>query len=265
MASYDPGLELDEATYARSNAVIEKAMRHGEHRTRAELGAALTATGIGGDLRRTAHIVMRAELEGIICSGALRGKQHTYALLAERAPHARTLPRDEALAELTRRYFTSHGPALPQDFAWWSGLTVADARAGIDMNKQHLVSETMDGKVYWFAPSAEAPKPNGPNAHLLPNYDEYLIAYRDRGAFFHPALLNSGPKSLRGVLRRHIIVVDGYVIGGWYQTTTRDETTLNATLLAQPGKRGLYAIESAATEYGRFLGKAVTLKLTANS
>ena len=66
----------------------------------------------------------------MICSGPRRGKQFTYALVEERAPRARVLPRDEALAELARRYFQSHGPATVHDFAWWSGLTVKDARAG---------------------------------------------------------------------------------------------------------------------------------------
>ena len=265
MASYDPALDLDEATYARTNKVLEKALRNGEHLTRTELGQALNAAGISGDTRRLAHIVMRAELEAIICSGALRGKQQTYALLADRAPTARTLARDEALAELIRRYFTSHGPALPQDFAWWSGLTVADANAGIEMTRRDLTSETVNGKTYWFSRDRSAPSPRtGTTAHLLPNYDEYLIAYRDRSAFFHPSNLGRDAKFLSGVLSRHLIVVDGQVIGGWHSTTKRDEVIVDGTLLVQPSKAQQSALTSAALDYGRFLGKAVSSRLTAN-
>ena len=72
---------------------------------------------------RLAHLAMYAELEGVICSGPTRGSQFTYALLAERAPDARRLTRDEALGELSRRFFRSHGPATIRDFVWWSGLT----------------------------------------------------------------------------------------------------------------------------------------------
>ena len=74
-------------------------------------------------------MMMHAELAGLICSGAARGKQQTYALLEERAPQARELARDEALSELTRRFFTGHGPyATVRDFVWWSGLSVAEQR-----------------------------------------------------------------------------------------------------------------------------------------
>jgi hypothetical protein len=265
MASYDPALELDEATYARTNKVLEKTFSNGEHLTRTELGLALNAAGIGGDTRRVAHIVMRAELEAIVCSGALRGKQHTYALLTERAPNARTLDRDEALAELTRRYFTSHGPALARDFAWWSGLTVADARSGIQMAKSDLASETVDGKTYWLAPRQMPHRETATTAHLLPNYDEYLIAYRDRSAFFHPLNLGRDAKFLSGVLSRHIIVVDGQVIGGWRLTANRDGVAVEGTLLVQPNKAQQSALSAAAKDYGRFLGRTVSSELTAIS
>ena len=265
MASYDPGLELDESVYAHTNKLIEAALRDGTHLTRTELGLALSAAGIGGDTRRLAHIVMRAELEGIICSGAMRGKQHTYALLALRAPHARTLHRDDALAELTRRYFTSHGPALPRDFAWWSGLTVSDATAGLDMVSGDLASETIDGKTYWFSSPDRGSDVEVPSAHLLPNYDEYLIAYRDRSAYFNPSGLRGETAFFGEVLRRHILVVDGYVTGGWYSTVAKDEVNINATLLARPGKRGLHALQAAAQEYGRFVGKRASLHLIPGS
>jgi hypothetical protein len=127
--------------------VLANALQGGKQLTRDELASALQQAGIitEGEQRVT-YIVMRAELDGIICSGARRGKQFTYALLDERAPHARALTHDEALAELTRRYFTSHGPATIQDFGWWSGLTGADAKAGLAMVTSHLQQETINGQ-----------------------------------------------------------------------------------------------------------------------
>src|SRR5207249_4722958 len=118
----------------------------------------------------------RAELDAVICSGPRRGKQFTYALLDERVPPARLLAADEALAELTTRYFTSHGPATVRDFAWWSGLTVAGATRGLAMNSSRLVEETVAGRTYWFAPGQ--PLPMSDAAYLLPNYDEYTVAYQ---------------------------------------------------------------------------------------
>src|SRR5262249_53257204 len=134
------------------------------------------------------YLMIRAELDAVICSGPLRGKQFTYALLDERVPKCRTLKRDEALAELTIRYFTSHGPALLRDFVWWSGLTITDAKAGVEMARRELNHDVIDGKPYWFGASGMVNKTRSPIAHLLPNYDEYLIAYKDRDASFDPTL-----------------------------------------------------------------------------
>jgi hypothetical protein len=124
-AYYYRKLELSPRTFERSNAALALALEGGKHLTRVELARALAGAGIRAEGVRLAYLLMRAELDALICNGSRRGKQFTYALFDERVPRAAPLARDEALAELTRRYFTSHGPATVQDFAWWSGLTVA--------------------------------------------------------------------------------------------------------------------------------------------
>src|SRR5262245_47802820 len=133
MAIYARNQGLESATVSRSLAIFERALGDGQHLIRAELGAHLARAGISAKGIRLALLTMFAELEGLICSGAYRAKQLTYASLAERAPNARVLPRDEALAELTLRYFRSHGPATARDFVWWSGLTAVDAKRGLEM------------------------------------------------------------------------------------------------------------------------------------
>src|SRR5262245_302167 len=118
MAFYDRRLGLTDAVCARSAAALAAALRGGNHLTRGELARVLAAAGIPAAGQRLGHLMVRAEIDGVICSGATRGKQSTYALLDERAPAAKPRGRDDALAELAGRYFASHGPALPQDFAW---------------------------------------------------------------------------------------------------------------------------------------------------
>ena len=171
MRPYDKPLELDARLYARARVLIERALEGGRHLTREELSAALRRGRIHATGQRLAHLVMHAELEGSICSGPRRGKQFTYALLAERAPRARTLPREEALARLARRYFASHGPATLRDFVWWSGLEgEGRRRCGVALGKVDVL------------PSPPQPSRAAGADYLLPNYDEYLIAYRDRDA-----------------------------------------------------------------------------------
>ena len=164
MAPYNRQLGLDTATLTRATGVIERALGDDRHLTRAELGDALQAAGLTLDHIRLAHTAMHAELEGVICRAATRRQVHA-ALVAERAPGAVRLSREEALAELTRRYFRSHGPATARDFAWWSGLTTVDARRGLEMNRAR--SQIVDGRTYWTV--GRSPRATrDASAHLLP-------------------------------------------------------------------------------------------------
>ncbi len=161
---------LDEKVLARSRRVLEKALTGGKFLTRTALGGVLARAGIAGEGQRLAYLMMDAELQQVVCSGPREGKQFTYALLDERAPRARVLEPDEALAELTRRYFASHGPATVADFVWWSGLTVKLAKTGLEILGRAVVSETIDGCTYWSVPSGASvrKKPAAARPHRSP-------------------------------------------------------------------------------------------------
>ena len=254
-------LELDDSIFARSNYLFAEALQGGKQLTRQELATVLHRAGIAtlsaDSLLRITYIVMHAELDAVLCSGAKQGKQFTYALLDERAPQARNLPRTEALAELTRQYFTSHGPALLKDFTWWSGLTTADARAGIDIIGSELISEIVDGQTYWLSPSTQATPVEDKNsmAYLLPNYDEYMIGYTDRDAILAP-----GHARKLELLFPHWVVVDGQVVGSWKRTISKQGTEVSARLFTSMSDAQESALDEAATRYSRFLGTPVTLQ-----
>ena len=250
---------LDDAILMRSNAVLAKALQGGKQLTRLELISALQQAGIVSDNPlRFGLIVMHAELDGIICSGARRGKQFTYALLDERVPQARMLERDEALAELARRYFTSHGPATLQDYVWWSGLPVANARAGLTMVKSQLTHEVVDDQTYWFSPSNPPTNALSQTAHLLPNYDEYTVGYTDRSAVFdiaHAHKLDSRSNSLLG----YIMVLDGQVVGTWKRTIKKDAVIITPNLFTPLNEAETRAFAIAANHYGAFLDMSVNI------
>src|SRR5262249_13670077 len=168
---------LDEAVFAKSNVVLAQALRGGRYLTRAELGSALAESGIVADGVRLGYIVLRAELDAVLCSGPRRGKQFTYALLDERVPPTRVWERAEALASLTRRYFTVQGAASRGDIIWWSGPTTTDARACFEMAASHLTHETIDRHMYWFSASTPTTLEPSPQAYLLPTYDEFLVGF----------------------------------------------------------------------------------------
>jgi hypothetical protein len=247
---------LDDDTLRRSRAVIEQALHGGQALTRDELRDALERSGIptqGG--QRMAYLVMHAELEGVLCSGPRRGRQFTYMLLDERVPPFPALPHDEALAELVRRYFTSHGPADARDFAWWSGLTVADARRGIEINGDELVSERMAGRQVWF--SASQPPPLQPDhaAYLLPVYDEFGISYRDHGDIFDPA-------DTPALLFFNILLLRGRLVGSWRRDLAKSAVQVQADAILPLSDADLAAFDAAARRYGEFLGLPVSMQWT---
>ena len=258
LAQGDRQMHIDGAVVRRSHAVIEAALRGGAHLTRAELGAALERGGIPASGQRLGHLAMHAELDGVIVSGPRRGRQFTYALLEERAPGARRLDRDEALVELTRRYFRSHGPAQVQDFTWWSGLTAADAKRGLALAGPALVQETIDGASYWSSPGAVRLAERGPVVRLLPNYDEFLVAYRDRSAALDPDReLDLASFSRSGILT-HVVVVDGWVRGCWSRRLRGRQVEVELEALDPLDAAGTAALRRALDDLARFLGAPVT-------
>jgi hypothetical protein len=262
-ASYYRKLELDDAVLARGAVVLSNALAGGKHLTRGELAAALEAAGIlraRDDRLRLTYLVMHAELEGLMCSGAMRGKQHTYALLDERVPPARALDRDEALAELVRRFFTSHGPATVKDFAWWSGLSSADAHAGLEMNRARLDTAVVEGMTYWFAPQRPLTPINSPVAHLLPAYDEYTIAYKD-----HSGILDTQHRPRIVAAFGIVITIDGRIAGGWKRVVAKDNVLLSLSPFRPLNEAEQEALAQAVGRYEAFLGRPIVLAETEGS
>jgi DNA glycosylase AlkZ-like len=245
--------ELDRTIIKKSYAVLEKSLQGNKQLTRTELGFVFEQAGINNAQGvRLGYFMMSAELDGLICSGARKGKQFTYTLLEERVPKVRALTREEALVELTRRYFATRGPATLYDFTWWSGLTMADAREGIEALKSQFVSEVIDGKTYWFDSSVSAVKEKSPTAHLLPNYDEYFVGFRDRSAIGEIAK-QAGIKSDDPSFLAHVIILDGQLVGGWRRTIQKETVQIQFMLITDLTKDQMRAVERAASQYGEFL------------
>ena len=260
MAYYDRQLELEAAVFRRSHTALTRALRDGKQLTRAELAQVLRRARVDATgTQRLGHLMMRAELDGVVCSGARRGRQSTYALLEERVPRSAALDRDAALLELTTRYFATRGPATVQDFAWWSGLTVADARKGVEIAGRSLKREVNGDETYWFDPSARPPPKRSVSAHLLPNYDEYFIGFKDRSAI--AGRLSSTEVAMgRAALLPHVVVVDGQVVGGWKRTLSKTVVVVELSLVAGLRAAERKAVAAAAQAFGRFLELPVELR-----
>ena len=244
---------LDGTIIKKSYNVLEEALQGGNSLTRSELGSAFEKAGIkAAEGIRLGYFIMSAELDAIICSGPRRGRQFTYALLEERAPKVRAWKREEALAELTRRYFATRGPATLHDFTWWSGLTMAEAKKGIEAVKSQFISEEIDGKTYWFDSSISPVKEKSPTAHLLPNYDEYFIGFKDRSAIAE-VVQQAGFEGDEPSFLANVIILDGQLIGGWRRTIKKNAVLIEFMPVTQLTKAQENAVHKAASQYGEFI------------
>ncbi len=230
--------------FTRTNTLFAKALASGQHLERKQMRAVLEKAGLTMENLAFTLTLMHAELDGIICSGAPRGKQQTYALVEERAPDAISLSHDEALAELVRRYFTTRGPATLKDFSWWSGLTQADGRKGLAMLGSTVDSTVVDGRTYWFGSDLPRPQMAQPRVDLVQVYDEIGMAYtesRDAG------LLSDVPR--QDPAYYNSILLNGKLIGHWRRTVKGRSVTFEIQLFRKLTKGESVALEAARNRY----------------
>lgn len=244
-------LGLEEADFNRARDLLLAALQGGRQLRREALYGVLEAGGIATAGQRGIHVLGRLAQEGLLCFGVREGKQQRFVLLDEWLPPTPTRPRDEALAELSRRYFSSHGPAALADFSWWAGLTLAEARAGVESARSHLLSEVIGGQTTWRSASAPPPAALLPPV-LLPAFDEYLVGYKNRDAVLDPAFvkaINAG-----GGLLNPAIVIDGQVVGVWKRTLKKTAVVVSPAWFRPPDQRQHQAYVQAAETYAAFLG-----------
>ena len=260
LASYDRKLELDKEVLRRSRSVLTKALRDGKQLTRSELRDQLTKGRIRADgTQRLAHLMMHAELDGLICSGGRRGKQFTYSLLEERVPPAKDLQRDEALSELIFRFFTTRGPATIHDFAWWSGLTKADATRGLQATANKLQSTIIGERTYFHPPATRVAKGKPALARLLPSYDEYFIGLKDRTAMLSK-LGAAGGTSASILPFRHVVAIDGHIVAGWDWRPKGNSVAVEVKAFAPLAKGDRLGIAGEVDRFSEFLRVPVSLE-----
>jgi hypothetical protein len=248
MATRHRQLELDDKVFAACRKLLAKALC-GTTLARTALFDLLEANGIATGGQRGIHILWRLSQDGLLCFADHIGKQPAFALLDDWAPDSGAqFTHDEALAQLAGRYFGSHGPATVADFAWWSGLTLADAKRGL-AGSSGLESVTAGGKTWIMAPG-EAGKAG--RVFLLPGFDEYLLGYKDRGDVLDPEHAGRITPGGNGVFKP-MIVANGRIAGTWQRGAAGLAPEPFAPLSAAQSK----ALASAAARYRAFCADAL--------
>jgi hypothetical protein len=247
-------LELDNTIFKRSHKILEKSLQGGKQLTREAINESFKRNKIEAEGHRLSYIMMYAELAGLICSGARQGNQFTYALLDERIPPSKSISRDEALAELTKRYFTSRGPATIKDFSTWSGLTLTECKKGIEITKNLFEKELVDRNEYYFTESILINKKQIHDIHLLPIYDEFIMGYKDRSALM---IFKSKLKSISKFHYNCMVVYDGQIFGTWKRSFTANAVNVEFDFFRPPDKNQRKALSRAVHRLGEFTNMTV--------
>jgi len=252
-------LGITPAFLNKSYAVLEKILSNYKHLTRAEIVAALKKSKINVNSSQIYHLMLNAELDAVACSGTMKGKNQTYSLLSERVTKKKKLKKDEALAELAKRYFSSHGHATLQDFAWWSSFSATETKRALEVLKSDIVCKKINSKDYWFLKSSSFldSTTKKESVYLLPAYDEFLVSYKDRTASIS-SYEHQLAVSTNGVFRP-IIVVNGQVIGRWQRIVKKNHIVVGINLFKSVDKKIKQLIQERAMEYGSFCDREVKI------
>jgi len=246
-------LEIDEAVLSKSRKIITKALQGGKQITRIDIYKLLERNNIVPANQRGIHILAQLSMEGLLCFGAREGKQFTFTLLDEWVSSFPMLSREEALAQLAKMYFISHGPATVQDFSWWTGLSLRDSKAAIQSIRENLEEYTIGSINYYNGLSGKKVAAPVSDIHLLPAFDEYLVSYKDRSAAVQSS---TAKKSLASfTLLNPTLIIDGYVAGTWTRSITKDKVKVNIFRFRNYTKDEEQIIAERVKSYCKFMGK----------
>jgi hypothetical protein len=246
-------LELTESVITKTSGIIEKSLSNGLSLTRDELATEFQNAKIKTDANRLSHLLLRAEMDGIVCSGPKKNNKQTYSLLSERIPHKNDLSRDESLAALAKRYFLSRCPATLEDFVWWSNLSITDARKAIDFVRSYFFPETIGSSKYWLPNSFSAAGSGTNSVHLLPAFDEFLISYKDRSISL--SLVHHKKTVTDNGIFYPPVVLNGQVAGLWKRTIQKNRVIVNMNSFQSFNKSTRSLIDSKIHVFGEFLNK----------
>jgi hypothetical protein len=248
---------VDAKLLARADEVIARALEGGKRLPREALYEAMESRRIRTGDSRGLHLLLGLALRGRLCLAGKMGKQHSFALLDEWLPQSRVLEGDEALAELARRYYTSHGPATQKDFMWWAGITARQAVVGLDGVRAHLSGADIDGTRYWWREPARRPatrQSSAPHVRLLPAFDEFTVAYHDRSL-----LVDGRAPASKMSLLSPAVLVDGRVAGTWKRRIDKQCVIVEPALSRKLSRAEDAALRASVSRYGEFLGLVARL------
>lgn len=251
---------VDDGFLDTARAVVESSLGGGNAKTRNELKDDVAASGLDVSGQRMTALMFDLELKCVVCSGPLKKRQHTYALVEERLPPQTTLEPAEATARLVKRYLRGHAPSTLKDMRWWSGLTMADLRRAVEDLGDLVTIEVVGGAEYvWLTaePPTEAVE-DASTFELLQVFDELFVGYSETRGLLDPdgefgAVLQIGFTKMM-----HVVIQGDRLIGRWRADRRSKALDLTFDLSWPLSGSEEAALSEVARSYGAFVGAGDT-------
>lgn len=250
-ASYARMLGVDMDIFPKAWPWIEKALRDDNHLTREEIIPILAAEGIQMDMNLVGLALGLAEQEGLVCNGRIKGNKQTFCLLQERVPKKQILSKEESLERLARKFFTSHSPATLQDFTWWSGLLISDAKKALELIKEDFISEEINGRTFWMKNDTRMPDGKEDSAFLLPLFDEMVVSYKNRSEMITDE--HYGKVMTKNGLFSPTAVWNGEIIGSWKKIMKKGKPEVEISFFEKTTQKRQSLFKKAEKIYQDFL------------
>jgi hypothetical protein len=231
---------VSEGEAERAMRAIEAALVDEGPLTRVQLRERIDAADVGTEGQAMIHLLFLAALRGIVVRGPMIGKQHAYVLVRDWLGERKPVDREQALAELARRYLIGHQPASDRDLAKWAGLPLRDARAGLEAIASDL--EQDDGLLRL---SKQPPMEGIPPSRLLGAFDPILLGWASR----QQILGDHEARVVTGGLFRPFALADGRAVAGW--KWAKNEVTMDPYESLAP--KHAAGFETDAADVIRFL------------
>ena len=243
-------ISFSESHFEEITRAMQELLAGGKSLPKRAIAEELTSLGFLLDDRLLTSLLVRSEIEGLLCSGVMQGREATWALLSERVPTICSLTPNEALKQLAIKYFRSHSPASLDDFAWWSGLSKTQCKKALtlianEVEEIKVEEETM----YLYHNNLDCPD-YARKVLLLPPYDEYLIGYKSRWVALEKKHTAKAHNNF-GIFKP-VILHEGRVVGNWKASIGKQASNLLTELFAEKSKVKQQSLQDAINQFVEF-------------
>ena len=241
---------FSESHFQEITQALQELFAGGKSLPRKAIAEQLTSLGLLPDDRLLTSLLVRSEIEGLLCSGLMQGREATWALLSERVPTICSLTPDEALKQLAVKYFRSHSPASLEDFAWWSGLSKTQCRKALTLIANEVEEIKVEEETMYLYHNTPDCSDYAGMVLLLPPYDEYLIGYKSRWVALEKKHTAKAHNNF-GIFKP-VILHEGRVVGNWKASIDKQAVNLITELFAEKSKVKQRSLQDAINQFVEF-------------